>query len=174
MTEKLHYPDVFTRINIPKPERRLALKAKNLFDIVNGVEPGSQDIYQHLTDTNDTVNASQAFWRYDRDEDNSYDRLAMTIMNRGLTIAFQHRDVNNNTGPIRKSLIMENGISRVYAYDPIRARGGLENGSTAEQDIASFKQDYLETAARLGLYRHIQRIGAPQNESDAAIFAKAA
>jgi len=175
MSEILHYQDAFEKINIPEPERELALIAKNLFDIAHNYDEWNPDVHPHLNRILDTENVAQASWERDELENNNfrtYDKLALTVMTRGLTIALQHRDLNANR-LIRTSLVMSDGASKVYVSS-MRPDARLSNGSTAEQDIATFKDDFFETAASLGLYAHIQRLSAGQNESNSAILASAA
>jgi len=171
MTDRLHYQDVFKTINIPKTERRLALHAKTLFDVAAGAEPWNPNIYTHLSKTSDTISASQAFWEFENDDDHTYDRLALTIMRRGLTIAIEHRDFDQRDGRVRKSLRIGDGASKVYSSDLL---GRLDLGSSEEADVTSFKENFLQTAANLGLYHRIKHLRGDQNESDAAIFANAA
>ena len=171
MTDKLHYQDVFTTINIPKTERRLALKAKNLFDIAAGVEPWNPNIYAYLNKTTDSESASQAFWEYENDDEHSYDQLVLTIMRRGLTIALEHRDFTINEVPIQKSLLISSGVSKVYVSE-LRAQNNL--GVASEQAVTSFKESFFETTARLGLYTYAKHLQADQNESSSDILANAA
>lgn len=171
MTDKLYYPDVFTTINIPKTERRLAVKAKNLFDVAAGAEPWDPNVYAHLNKVTDDRNASQAFWEYDHEDGHTYDRFVMTMMQRGLTLAIEHRDFDVRGSEMRKSLIIWNGTSTVHTSGITRAE---LHQSRSEFAVASFKHDFYEMAARLGLHHHVSRQMGDQNESDAAIFANAA
>lgn len=171
MTDKLHYQDVFQTINIPKPERRLALKAKNLFDVTNGVEPWNPNVYEHLRKTIDTENASQAFWEFENDNEHTYDQLVLTMMRRGLTIALEHRDFTTNEAPIRKSLFISGGVSKVYVSE-LRAQHNL--GVASEQVVTDFKESFFQTTARLGLYTRTKHLQADQNESSSDILASAA
>ena len=173
MTEKLHYQDVFKTIHIPKSERRLALKTKDLFDIVHGEKEWDPSVHEHLSHVIDTHNASQVFWEFEDDDNRLYDRLALTIMKRGLTIALEHRDFNDKAVSIRQSLVISNGGFKVYNSD-LGGRALLDQGSATPESIAIFKDNFIETTANLGLRRHIKRISTDQNESDSARFASAA
>lgn len=171
MTDKLHYQDVFQTINIPKTERRLALRAKNLFDIAMGVEQWDPSIHEHMRKAIDNENASQVFWEFDDNDEKTHDLLVLTMMKRSLTIGLEYRDFKTTMLPYRKSLHLENGISNVYTSG-VRAGNGL--GSSAETDVAAFKQVFFERAAHLGLYRQAVLLHTDQNESNSAIFARAA
>lgn len=171
MTDKLHYQDVFTTINIPKPERRLAMKAKNLFDVAVGTEPWNPAVFTHLSRATDSINASQAFWDYENEDGHTYDRLALTIMQRGLTIALEHRDFDQRDARIRQTMLVSQGVSKVYTSDLL---GRPDMGETGEQAVTAFKENFLLTTANLGLYSRIQQLRTDQNESDSAIFASAA
>src|SRR5665647_624900 len=105
MTDKFHYQDVFKTINIPKPERRLALKTKNLFDVASGNEVWDPAVYANLNQVIDSQNASQAFWEFKDDAHRTYDQLVLTLMKRSLTIAIQHRDLDTPNTSVRASLL---------------------------------------------------------------------
>jgi hypothetical protein len=176
MTDKFYYQDVFKTINIPENERALALKAKNLFDVVLDSKTDAEEaqklaIYEHLQKITDSENASQAFWEFEDDANHSYYRIAVTAMKRGLTIALENRDFDNRDTAIRQTIMISNGISKVYTSD-LRTLGTPDNGSTSELVIADFKRNLLDTTAHLGLYHRIQAVH--QNESNSANFANAA
>ncbi|MDB5179849.1 MAG: hypothetical protein JWN12_481 [Candidatus Saccharibacteria bacterium] len=175
MTDKFHYQDVFQTINIPENERTLALKAKNLFDVIldtdGDVDTWNSAVHLHLQKITDSESASQAFWEFEDDTNHLYDRLVLSIMKRGLIVALEHRDFDDRDAAIRQSLMISNGVSKVYTSN-LRRRGVPDNGSTSELVIADFKRSLLDTTANLGLYHRIQEVR--QNESDSAILASAA
>jgi len=174
MTEKFQYHDVFKTINVPKTERRLALKAKNLLDSANDLNNPDPAVFAHLSRVTNQEGAAQAFWDFEDDEAASYDRMAITLMRRGLTIAIEHRQFDNSDSNIRQSLILHNGEAKVYTSD-LRRSGQMDMGVNAPEAILQFKNRFLETTASLGLYRHIQRLDENnQNESSSATFASAA
>jgi hypothetical protein len=173
MTDKLHYPDLFKTINIPETEKPLALEAHNLFDVANGVVPWNPDRFTHMSKFIDSESASQIFWNFEDDANHLYDRLALTAMRGGLTVALEHRNFTNPAVSVRKTLIMSQGVSKIFTTD-LQGRGGMDGGSKAESEIITFKQQLLETTARLGLYGHIKRLETDQNESSSAILANAA
>lgn len=174
MTDKLHYLELFTTINIPEAEKTLALEAKHLFDIAHGVEQGDAAIFSHMNSRSDTENASQIFWDYENDVDYIYDRLAVTIMRKALTVAFEHRDFNDPSVGVRKSLVLsDSGWTKVYATD-LQNRGRFDIGSTELFDIQTFKDDLTRTVSNLGLYTQAKLRFTPQNESSAVILPNAA
>lgn len=171
MTEKLQYHDVFKTINVPKTERRLALKAKDLLDSANGLNNPDPAVFAHLSRVTNQESAAQAFWDFENDEAASYDRIAITLMRRGLTIALEHRRFDNADNNARQSLILNNGEAKVYTTD-LRRGGHMDMGVVSPEAILQFKNMFLETTANLGLYHRIQRLD--QNESSSATFASAA
>lgn len=178
MTDKIHYPDLFKTINIPETEKNLALEAQTLFGVANGAELWRPEVFAHMSTSLDNAMASQVFWNFENDSKHTYDRLVLTAMHNGLTIALEHRDFDHREASVRKSLIISQGVSRVYTSDLMRS-GLLDLGSTSELAVASFKENLLETTAHLGLYRQIKQIHiglneTDQNESSSAIFASAA
>jgi len=173
MTDTFHYQDVYKTINIPKTERRLAQKAKNIFDVATGAGAWDPNIYEHLSRVTDGESASQAFWDFEDDDNHAYDRLALTIMRRGLTIALEHRDFTNKPSGYRQTMLISQGVSKVYTTDLLR-NGVQDLGSTSEESLLQFKSHFYETVADLGLYSQIKRLQMNQNESSSAILANVA
>jgi len=177
MTEIFQYQEIFKTLNVPKPERRLALRAKNLLDSANGLNESDPMTYAHLSRVVTQTEAGQAFWDYDNTEEKIYDRMAITIMRHGLTIALEHRRFDQSGEATRQSLLMGNGISKVYTSDLMRS-GRIDNGDDSEVAVQQFKDHFFQTAATLGLYHQIQRfdqidLEQIQNESSEASFASA-
>lgn len=175
MTDKFHYQDVFKTINIPKPERRLALQAKNLFDSAIGVEPWDPYISEHLQNVTDSEDASQSFWEFQNNDQRTFNRLILTLMSGGLTIALEHRRLDQNILPLRQSLYISRGASKVYTSGP-RAHNPNDPANSSESTITSFKDSFYDVTANLGLYNRIKdlELEIDQNESSAAILASAA
>jgi len=174
MMEKLQYHDVFKTINVPKSERRLAMKAKNLLDDANGLNDPNPEIFQHLSKVTNQESGAQAFWDFENDETAIYDRMVITMMRRGLIIALEHRNFANIDRSVRQSLILNNGAAKVYTSDLHRS-GMLDMGSSSPESIQLFKNQFFQMTANLGLYHHAQRINRDdQNESSSATLANAA
>ena len=173
MTDKLHYPDLFTTINIPEAEKTLALEARHLFDIANGVEPSDGTIFEHMNSRNDSESASQIFWDFEDDTHHAYDRLALTAMRGTLTFGMEYRNFDDPSAAMRRSLIITRGLALVYVYD-LRNRKLSDGGTINEYDTALFKKDLLAAASRLGLYAQAKLHLAPQNKSGVAPLANAA
>jgi len=178
MSEMFQYQEIFKTINVPKPERRLALRAKNLLDSANGLNEPDPMTYAHLSRVVTNREAGQAFWDYEDDEAATYDRLAITLMHHGVTIALEHRRFDRNNEAIRQSLLMGSGIAKVYTSDLLRS-GSINNGDSSEIAVQQFKDQFFATAASLGLYHQIERrakvqLQLIQNESSEASFASAA
>ena len=171
MTEKLQHQDMFRTINIPKSERRLAMRAKNLFDATSDSEAWDPAVHARLMRTTQNSTAFQNFWEYDNEDRHTYDRLALTLIQRGLIIAIEHRDFDKQDERIRKSLLISQGVSKVYTSDLL---GRPDMGIADEGAVTLFKKDFLVTTANLGLYTHAKRLHSDQSESDSAIFANAA
>lgn len=173
MTDNFHYQDVFQKINIPETEYEIALEAKNLFDIANGVEPRDPLIHKHLKKVIDSEGASQVFWDFEHDKDDKhhYHRLVLTLQRQALRIAIENRDFNNPDADIRKTLAISNGESKVYSSG-VSSHGRIDNGSTSELAIADFEESFALTTAGLSLYHHIHVLH--QNESNEAILDNAA
>jgi hypothetical protein len=170
MTDMFHYQDVFKTINIPKNERHLLHQSLSLFDSAFGTGKWSP----YLSRTVDNHNASQVFWERDETGARFYDRMVLSALDRGVTIAIEHRDFDVPEQSTRKSLLMGSGALVVFESN-LRARGLLDNGSSSAEASHAFKEDFYKVAARLALYRGagIQN-PADQNETISAIFANAA
>lgn len=173
MTDKLHYPDLFTTINIPKTEVQLALKTKNLFDIAHVIDSWDPAVSKHLIRSPDNVNYSQLQWEYENTKQQTIDRLSILIIKRGMIIALEHKDRQDQSLENHTSISLSGGIARVFEYD-IRRLNQNNEGSTAIPELTSFKQFYFQTAANLGLYHHIKEIHEVHNESNEAIWLNAA
>jgi hypothetical protein len=173
MTDKLHYPDLFTTINIPKTEVQLALKAKNLFDIAHVVGSWDPAVSRHLIGSADYVDSSQLQWVYENTKQQTIDRLSILIIQRGMIIALEHRDRQDHSLENHTSISLSGGITRVFEYDTQRLNQKNE-GSTTIPELTSFKQFYFQTAANLGLYHHIKEIHEDHIESNEAIWPSAA
>lgn len=177
MTDKFHYQDVFQTINIPKSERHIASQAKNLFDSAADPLVDGPFVSEHLYMMTDSEAVSQSFWEFQNNDEHTFDKLVLTMIHRGLTIAIEHRWLGQRTLPIRRSLHIAGGTSTVYdrsAYRPV------EPISSSELILASFKSDFIDVVANLGLYARIQQLETEltdltdQNESNSAILASAA
>ena len=156
-----------------KRERHLALKAKNLFDVAAGAEQWEPNIHAHLSKVIDAPQCSQAYWEFENDEDHTYDRLVVTLAQRGLTIAIEHRDFDRIETDYRKSIILNAGRSKVHVSDLVN-RGRLDQGSTQRHAISTFKRDFAQVTTNLGLFGHMDESSVDQNESSSAILASAA
>ena len=159
MMEKLQYHDVFKTINVPKSERRLAMKAKNLLDDANGLNDPNPEIFQHLSKVTNQESGAQAFWDFENDAEAAYDRFAITVMGHGLTLAIEHRKFDVARTTFRASMHIENGRSVVYAAE----RHNVDK---------VFEAQFIDTVANIGLYSRVQALR--QNESSEASFANAA
>lgn len=173
MTDTLHYPDMFTTINIPEPEQHIALIAKHLFDVAVNARPGNTGTHRHFTKLTDTAGVSQAFWHHENNTEHTRHSLVLSILGRGMIIALEHSDLDGESITIRRSLSIGGGVSRVYTTDP-RNYVRVPMGSESQKDCDMFKDIFFETVVHLGLHRHIMELnGGAQNESRAAIFANA-
>lgn len=169
MTDTFYYQDVFQNINIPKKERRLALKARELLDGAHAVNGWKPEINNHLTQTIDTGEISQAFWG--SDSENEYDRFVISIMGKGVRLAIEHRRLGTAGGVTRSSIHMENGISKIYFSD-LQNLNRIGVPETSKDAISLFKWQFADTIANLGLHHRIQELR--QNESNSAVLANAA
>jgi len=159
MTDMLRYQDVFPKINIPETELHLALTAKDLLDGIHDRWNDQPELHQHLSRIIDTSEVSQAFWDFENDAEATYDRFAITVMGRGLTLAIEHRKFDAARTTYRATMRIENGNAIVYP-------GEHHNVSR------SFESQFEDTIANLGLYRRVQALR--QNDSSEASFASAA
>ena len=159
MTDKLRYQDVFQTINIPQTELELALTAKDLLDGVHDTWNDQPELHRHLSRIVDTPEVNQAFWDFENDAEATYDRFAITVMGRGLTLAIEHRKFDASKETFRASMRIENGRSEIYSAE----RNTI---------VRPFNEQFAHTLANLGLYSHIRSLR--QNESSDAIFASAA
>jgi len=159
MTDMLRYQDVFQTINIPQTELELALTAKDLLDGVHDTWNDQPELHKHLSRIIDTSEVNQAFWDFENDAEAMYDRFAITVMGRGLTLAIEHRKFDASRETFRASMHIGNGQSAIY---------------TAEHHNVTrpFNDQFVDTLANLGLYSRIQSLR--QNESNEAILANAA
>jgi len=174
MTEILHYHDVFTTILVPETERQLALAAKTLLDTANNVNLADRTMSEHLSKVTNEQSAAQAFWDYENDEIARYDRLVITLIRRGLTIAIEQRLFDDASKGYRQSLILNNTKAKVYNSD-LRRNGQMDLGSDSAESIQLFKDRFFYTTAHLGLQCYILQLDhTDQNESSSATFASAA
>ena len=171
MTDRVSYQDVFKTINIPEKERRIALTAKDLIDGAHSIDGWRPEVHQHLSKLVDTPEVTQAFWNYENDEEGLYDRLVITMIGRGLTVAREHRQFDTPRIATRSTLHIGNGTSSVYFSD-FRNRGHIGDPETSKQALDIFRRQFSDTIANLGLYHRIHALR--QSESDAAILANAA
>lgn len=179
MTDKLHYPDLFTTINIEETQNQLTLETKYLFDVVHGFEDvvygekdSDPDIFTFKPKITDTPEVAQIIWHLENEQARTIDHLAITIMCGRLAIGIEHRDLNKELGErtteFRKSQVW-GGV--VYDYfNPAK----IDDGSTSEFANSSFKKNFYDTTvANLGLKGQIDRL-RDQNERSNAILANAA
>ena len=169
MTDTFYYQDVFQNINIPKKERRLAIKAKELLDVAHAVSGWKPKINKHLLQTFDTKEISQAFWS--RETEIEYDRFVISVMGKGLRLAVEHRRLETSSVATRSSIHIENGVSKVYFSD-LQNLSRIGVPETSEEAIGLFKWQFADTIATLGLHHHIEALH--QNESNAAVLPNAA
>lgn len=175
MNEKLHYPEAFTTINVPKTERRLAVRAFNLLETAFDTEQWNPEVHAHVSKLVDTKDAAQAFWEYENDEAHQYDRFVLSVMRNHMVLGIEHRDFTRRNEGYRTSLSIYNGTSHAY-FNDIRRTVHPDRGSSEVDAITAFKGRFFETTANLGLYSHIQNAKGTrtQKESRSANFASAA
>ena len=169
MTDTFYYQDVFQNINIPKNERRLAIKAKKLLDGAHAVDGWKPEINKYLSQTIDSSEISQGFWN--RNDEKEYDRFVISVMGNGIRLAIEHRRIEAFSVATRSSIHMENGISKIYFSD-LQNLGRISISETSKEAISLFKWQFADTIANLGLHHHIQDLH--QNESNSATLANAA
>ncbi len=169
MTDTFYYQGVFQNINIPKKERRLALKAKELLDGAHAVGGWKPEVNKHLSQTIDTGEISQVSWN--RHTEAEYDRFIISVMGTGVRLAIEHRRFEASGGATRSSIHMENGVSKIYFSD-LQNLGRIGVPETSQEAIGLFKWQFADTIANLGLYHRIQELH--QNESNSAVLASAA
>ena len=178
MSEMFQYQEIFKTLNVHETERQLALQAMHLLDSANGVDDPELMTYAYLSKVVSHSEAGQAFWEYDNNEAATYDRLAITVMHHGLTIALEHRRFDRANEAIRQSLLMARGVSMVYTSNLSRS-GSVDHGNSSDIAVQQFKDQFFETTASLELQHQLQRLDEIQleqiqNESNAASFASAA
>jgi len=157
MTNAEQYSDVFTNINIGPTSRAVALKAKGLLDLATG-QPGDweSDGSHTLFRISEQSMALQAFWDkvYDVDSGIQSDRLAITVMKAGLTIALERRRRDQGIKVQRDTLfISEQGESAVYRTDHLFSYIQYPDSESGEGQ--NFVERFQDTTAAMGLHRRV-------------------
>jgi hypothetical protein len=176
MTDKLHYPDLFTTINIDETRDHMTLEAKHLFDAVSGIErvvplvdENFFSLFSCLTSRTDAAEVAQLIWHFENKKAQTIDHLALTLTFGRLAVGIEHRDLSQNTTEFRKSRIWGDVV-----YDYADA-AKIPFGTTSEFENASFENNfYATTIAQLGLIKQITWFRDHQSESSEAIWPNAA
>lgn len=173
MTDKFRYQDMFTTINIPNKQRRIALEAKTLLDVAHGLEPWDPNVHQHLSNVEDTADMFRISWEANDIESQMQDRLALTLVRRSLIIHLEHKNLVDRSDYSLKSLSIGNGLVRTHATNSV-LRNSNNEGSTARPDLVAFTRSFMDTTAILGFSQRLRSLRQTQNESSSANFASAA
>ena len=157
MTNAEQYSDVFTNINISPTSRAVALKAKGLLDLATG-QPGDWESDGNHTSfrLSEQSMALQAFWDkvYDTNSGIQSDRLAITVMRAGLTIALERRRRDDGIKVQRDTLFLsENGDSNIYRTDHLF--GYIQYPDSESGEGQNFVGRFQDTTAAMGLHRRV-------------------
>lgn len=158
MTNAEQYSDVFTNINISPTSRAVALKAKGLLDLATGQPSDWESDGSHTSfRLSEQSMALQAFWDrvYDTDSELKSDKLVITVMKQGLTIALERRRRDSSDPYPRQTLFMNEAEgTKIYRSDHL-ARAQLAEPTHEVSVLEDFTERFQATAAAMGLHRSI-------------------
>lgn len=163
MTNAEQYSDVFTNINISPTSRAVALKAKGLLDLATGQVSDWESDNSHTSfRVSEQTSALQAFWDrvYDEDHELESDRLAITVMKHGLTVALEHRrrDIANQFP--RETLFMSSTEGVKIFKSSYLLSAALHEPIDGQEAVEAFSHRFQTATAALGLHRRVVEMHA--------------